>query len=106
MPRPKQSFGEQAARFSLYAPFAVLLIGLLTLGNRDQWGVGITIGVINILLLVAGLGLGIVALLSMRRFGRERILGRAIVGILLNGLAVGFIASALFPLLQNAGVRR
>src|SRR4051794_3611925 len=69
--RERQSFGEQAARFSLYVPPAVLVIGCITRGNADQPGVGMTIAWINLALIVAGFLLGVAALISMRIYGRQ-----------------------------------
>jgi hypothetical protein len=94
----RQSFGEQAARFSLYVAPVVLVLGCLTRRNRDENpDVGVVIAYINLALVVAGFVLGIVALVSMRRYGPQRILGRAIVGVLLNGLALAAFASFLIP---------
>jgi hypothetical protein len=101
----KQSFGEQAARFSLYAPFAVLIIGLLTAGNRNQPGVAMTMLVINIVVVFAGLGLGIAALILMSRYGRQRILGRAAVGVALNGLLVAVVVMALVPVVVTGRMK-
>jgi hypothetical protein len=105
MQETKQSLGEQAARFCLYAPFAVLVIGLLTLGNREQPGVNTAIFTINCLLIVAGFALGMFALLSMHRYGRQRILGRVIIGLLLNTIIIIVTLSTLFPLIRAGRMR-
>jgi len=94
----RQSFGEQAARFSLYAPFAVLIIGVLTAHNRNEPGVATAMLIISIILILAGLGLGVTALILMGRYGRRRILGRAVVGVGFNGLIAVVVVMALLPL--------
>ncbi|HZK79922.1 MAG TPA: hypothetical protein VFC46_02620 [Humisphaera sp.] len=48
-------------------------------------------------MIAAGLILGVVALFSMRRYGRERILGRAIGGLLFNGFILVAIIVILAP---------
>lgn len=101
----QQSFGEQAARFSLYAPFAVMGISTLSAGARHEAGVKIALFVISTVLLIAGLGLGIVALISTRRFGTDRILTRAILGVVLNGMAIVLLAVFLLPLLATGRVK-
>jgi hypothetical protein len=102
--KPKQSLGEQAARFSLYTPITVGLINCFTMGNRDQAGVATAILAINVCLILAGFGLGIYALLSMRRFGRQRILWRSIVGLTWNGLIIGILLT-LVPLMLVGQMR-
>src|SRR3954452_1975046 len=103
--RQEQSFGEQAARFSLYAPFTALVIGLLSNGSRGQPSVAITLFGINVLLVIAGLSLGVVALLSMRRYGRQRILGRAVVGVLFNGMIITALIALVLPLVLAGGIK-
>lgn len=105
MSESTNSFGEQAARFSLYAPFTVLLIGVITFGNRNQPGVAIAVAVINLLLIAAGFVFGIIALFSMRRFGRSRIMGRAVAGLLLNGLVIAACVSFTLPLIMFSRAR-
>lgn len=94
-----QTLGEQAARFSLYAPFVAFLIGAIGRGAGTEPGVGIALFSINMLLILAGFGLGIFALFSMRRYGRQYILGRAIGGLLLNGIVIVCLLAFVFPLL-------
>src|SRR3954470_15206074 len=92
----KPSFGEQAARFSLYVPLAVILVGCFSRSTTEP-GVAAALAWFNVALIVAGFLLGIVALLSIRKFGPERILRRAIFGILFNGLAIALLVSVLGP---------
>jgi hypothetical protein len=100
-----QSFGEQAARFSLYVPLAVIFIGCLTRGNSDQPGVAMAMFWINVLLIIGGFVLGIVALATVKRYGPERIVGRAIFGIIFNGLALAVLASVLLPMVKTGQMR-
>jgi len=97
MSRKRQSFGQQAARFSLYAPFVALAIGSFAMGNKDQPSVAISLGIINLALITSGLCLGIAALLSIRRYGRQGILMRAIVGVVLNTMVVVALLLVLLP---------
>src|SRR2546423_750075 len=80
----KESFGVQAARFSMYVPVAVVLIGCFSRGSGDQPSVVIAHFWLNVAPILAGFVLGIVALLSIRPFGTGGILGRAIVGVWLH----------------------
>jgi hypothetical protein len=93
-----QTLGEQAARFSLYAPFVVFLIAAIGRGSHEP-GVAIALVSINMLLILAGFVLGIFALVSIRRYGSQYILGRAIGGLLLNGMAITVILIFVLPLL-------
>jgi hypothetical protein len=94
-----QTLGEQAARFSLYAPFVAFLIGAIGRGAHTEPGVGIALFSINMLLILAGFALGIFALVSMRRYGRQYILGRAIGGLLLNGIVIAGLLTFMLPIL-------
>lgn len=84
VPDTKQSFGEQAARFSLYSPLVVLILGIVNITKADR-SVSIAIFAINLLLIISALILGVIALISMRRYGRKRILSRALDRRAVNG---------------------
>jgi hypothetical protein len=87
MSESRQSFGVQAARFSLFVPLTVVFIGVLTRINAaNAPSVGIAVAWINGGLIVLGFILGLVALISMRRFGPKGIFARAITGVVINGL--------------------
>ena len=96
--RPTNTFGEQAARFSVYVPVCVLLIGCFARSNSDP-NVSLILFWLNVSLILAGFVLGIIVLLSMKQYGTEGILGRAIAGILLNGLCIGLLIVVMLPLL-------
>jgi len=91
---PTTPFAEHAAKFSLYAPVAVFLVGCCMFGNKDR-GVGLALAGLSVLLITAGLCLGIFAVVSVKKYGPERILGRAISGIILNGIALAMIGGLL-----------
>ena len=99
MAETRESFGVQAARFSLLAPLTVVLIGVLTRLSLGQFPrVAIAIAWINGGLIVIGFLLAVAALISMRRFGPDRILIQGIVGGVINGaffvIFLGAIMSA------------
>lgn len=93
MVKPTQSFGEQAARISLYAPIMAIA---LALGTLIEPSFAITIAYVNAFLIVTGIVLGTVALVSILRRGR-RIPGRAIAGLVLNGVAILPIFAVAWP---------
>ena len=103
-PPGRQSFGEQAARFSLYAPLLIIVLGCLS-SRGDESGVGMAFAWINLGLMVAGFVLGLVALVSMRVYGRKGILVRAVVGVLVNGLFLASAVSILMPAMAAKRVR-
>lgn len=101
-----RSRGEQMARYSLYAPILGFVIGAVTRINQSQdRSVAIAILVINSLLVLSGFVFGIVALVSMRRFGRSGILVRSILGILFNGAVIALVAMTLIPLVSHGALR-
>ncbi|HEX8524048.1 MAG TPA: hypothetical protein VF669_17475 [Tepidisphaeraceae bacterium] len=103
----KQNFGQQAARFSLYVPLAVLMIGFFSSIGRDDKDASsrVALAWLNVGLITAGFLMGIVALVSMRRFGKSGILGRAVAGLLFNGLLVALVVSFLGPVMMTARVK-
>jgi hypothetical protein len=96
MSETRQSFGVQAARFSLFAPLAVILIGVTTRLSAAQIpSVAIAIAWINGGLIVLGFLLAIAALISMVRFGPEGILMQATIGLVLNGALLLVLLSVI-----------
>src|SRR4029079_2571363 len=102
---PATPFAEHAAKFSLYAPIAVFLLGCCMFGNKDR-GVGLALAGLSMLLVAAGLCMGIFALLSVRKYGPERLLGRAVGGIILNGIALAMIGGLLVMARSPAVIKR
>ena len=105
MGKSSEPFGEQAARFSLYTPLVVFLIGAAAFGNRDQHGVAMALASINIALILIGFVLAIVALSSMRRYGKQRILVRAVLGLIANGLLVAAMVPFMFSFVLSGHVK-
>ena len=90
---PKPNFGMQCAKASWIAPIIAVVLNLITLqGNpNDQHGGVLTrtiIGFASLVIYAIGLVLGIMALTSIRRYGRRGIVGPAIVGVSINGALV------------------
>jgi hypothetical protein len=105
-PGTRQSFGEQAARFSLYSPFVVLGVGICTFANQKYSGVGMVVAVTNMLLITAGFALGIAALVSMKWLGTRRILWRSVTGVVLNGLLLLVFLLAFRPWIARSSTEK
>jgi hypothetical protein len=99
-PPGKLSFPQQAARASWIAPCIALGLGVVSnsvLNNGHPRGSAentaqMVVGGVTVLMIVTGLVLGVIALFSVRRHGREKILTPAIVGVCINGVMVGLLA--------------
>ena len=97
----RPSFFHQAAKASWVAPLVALLLGFCTLDFRRQPGnkdAALAIGVVNVLLIVAGAGLAVAALFGVGKHGTAGILGPAILGLLING----FLVFSLFMLFNRS----
>lgn len=82
-PQPKaKSFSHQAARLSWVCP--VILFVLLMFSR--QIGAPVIIDLIGLVLILAGLISGIIALFGIPKQGSKGILASAIIGIIINGL--------------------
>jgi hypothetical protein len=80
----------QAAKAAWMAPLIAFLLGCCTVGaKRGAPSASLVISMIQLLLILAGVGLGIFALTGVGKHGSEGILAPAIVGLVLN---VGIIA--------------
>src|SRR5215469_5530113 len=84
-------FARFAATFSLLAPLgAVLTYFFLFAFLRSHGGTSMMVisifGLLALLLFIAGFVSGIIALASMKRCGREGVLGKATTGVCVNGL--------------------
>jgi hypothetical protein len=102
----KKPFAYQAAQVALWAPLIALFIGIganSALRNtsgassdsmtRIAW---IIVGGFNLLLLLLGLVMGIVALVGASRHKFKGIVGRAVAGIVISVLFLGAAASLPF----------
>ena len=97
----RPSFFHQAAKASWVAPLVALLLGFCTLDFRRQpenREAALVIGVVNVLLIVAGAGLAVAALFGVGKHGTAGILGPAIVGLVING----FLVFSLFMLFNRS----
>ena len=104
----RHPFALQAAKFSLYAPIAVVLLNIMMTGLRQnpQSGtesamraVNLSVGIISMTILLAGLILGIVALFGIKRHGPEKIMLRAIVGVSINVVLLSLFVLVLITAL-------
>jgi hypothetical protein len=93
-PRPSgNSFARQAASFSLWAPVVIFVLNLmLTAALGTQTGEGVRLGKlivggIDCFVIFCGVVLGVVAL-CVKEPGQKGVLGRALTGLVLNGLLV------------------
>jgi hypothetical protein len=97
------SFARQAALFSLLAPFVSIAINVVghqaVQGNRAGM---LVLGGACTLLILLGFILGIVALLGMKKHGRQGILGRAIAGVCINGVIIFLMLIAIPVFIQAA----
>jgi hypothetical protein len=89
-------FARQAATFSIAAPIVAIALNWFSReavrGNRiGMMIVGCTV----ILLILSGFVLGIVALVQMKKDGREGVLGKAIAGVCINGLLIALMLVAI-----------
>lgn len=86
---PSSSFPRQAAILSFAAPFfSIVLNAALHSQVSGNHLAMLALGLTSIAIIVGGFILGIVALISMRRYGREGVLGRALAGTCINGLLI------------------
>jgi acyl carrier protein len=92
----RRRFFEQAALFSVLAPFVVFLVGVFVQRHiRGHIPAMILIGVVQVGIVLAGLVLGIVALTRVGKTGRKGIFGRALAGTILNTVFL-FLMGVLF----------
>src|ERR1022692_3247527 len=86
---PTSSFPKQAATFSLFAPSVSFAISIFVQPQVNGIRIAmIILGLTSMLLIIAGLVLGIVALAATKRHGRAGIFGKALAGTCINGLRV------------------
>jgi uncharacterized membrane protein YeaQ/YmgE (transglycosylase-associated protein family) len=95
-------FARFAAVFSILAPlvaicsYVFLFEYLKSHGHTKIMVIGVVIGLFALALIILGLVLGIVALATTKQHERKGILGKALIGICLNGLLLAsFIAVPL-----------
>jgi len=84
----KPNLGMQAAKASWVAPITAVFLNIVSSGPYSTALQKTIIGFTSLGIYAIGLGLGIFALMQVRRYGREGIFGPAIAGVLINGLLV------------------
>ena len=86
---PVNSFPRQAALVSFIAPFASFGIGIFgqaaVQGNRMA---SLILGCTTTFIILAGFGLGIIALFKMKKYGRKGVFGWAVAGVCINGFFI------------------
>jgi ABC-type molybdate transport system permease subunit len=94
----KKPFAFQAAQASLMCPLMAVGVSIVVnvgLGNQPMPMVKMITGGLSVLLIVLGFVFGIVALVGMRRHGRQGIMGRAIAGVCINGLLIAVMVASI-----------
>lgn len=96
----KDPFALQAAKFSLYSPFIMFLLGCV-LRNvvGGQHVVATVISAIVVLTTLAAFVMGFVGVVLGTRLGRTGIIVRSIGGIFLNGVLISIWVVAIFAVL-------
>jgi hypothetical protein len=80
------SFARRAALFSFIAPFAAIANGIFFQpAVRDNRIAMLLLGLTSVLLIFSGLAMGLYGLASIRKHGRQGILGRAVLGTCICG---------------------
>jgi hypothetical protein len=101
---------QQAAKAGIAAPVIFFLfaaaVGSYGKEHADSQIVSQLLGVAGFFILVFGTGASIYALNATSRYGREGLLGRAITGILLNGVLIAFIVIGGITGFRNAAKNR
>jgi tetratricopeptide (TPR) repeat protein len=109
VPAPNR-FASFAVGFSLLTPL-IAIIGcvclfeyLRTHGHTNLTTISV-MAFAGVVVVIAGLGLGLVALAITRQHQRQRLLGKALAGICLNGLLLVLlvVVPLLLPLLMGTG---
>ncbi len=85
------NFGQHAARASYAAPLAALVLGIYAISTDSDGAIGPVIVGIGLLLILAGLVLGVAALAGTARWGREKVLAPAIVGLTIGSLMLALV---------------
>jgi uncharacterized membrane protein len=101
-PQPVSSFPKQAATFSLFAPLAAFVIGVIVSpqmhGNRMAM---LILGLVSTFLIIGGLILGIIALVATKRHGRAGIFRKALAGTIINGILVAFMVISIIGIMER-----
>ncbi|KAA0234345.1 MAG: hypothetical protein EDM74_12650 [Armatimonadetes bacterium] len=80
---------KRAALISTIAPISAMLIGLITRPLVQESKIGaLVLGLITASLIVAGFASAIIGLRGVKQHGRDKILVRSWVGLILNGILI------------------
>ncbi len=94
-PAPRTGFAHRAAKASWVSVAIVFVLGVFSEATQIA-AAKLLVELIALLLMLAGLALGIAALFGIRQHGTRGILGPAIVGIILNGLLIFIFTTNFF----------
>gem|GEM_PF-3766075 len=95
MSKEKQSFPQQAAKYSFWVPGAVFFVNMF-LGNADLGFGRIIIATVTLVLILSAFILSIYSLYSVKQYGSKGILVYAIGGLLINGLSLLLLFFGVF----------
>lgn len=101
----EKSFAVLAAKLSLAAPLTVFLIGILSKELENKLLTGV-LAYLNCSLIVSGFGLAIFALVRMKQHGSQNIAGKAIIGIVLNGLLLWGVTLGVLRGIEESRIAR
>jgi hypothetical protein len=92
-----KTFAHQAATASLLAPLLAILVSAASqaAGSQASRIAAVTVGLVSLLFIVAGLIMGIVGLCGIKQNGPRGILGKSVAGLLINGLLLTFFMVGL-----------
>ena len=105
---PGKSFARRAARFGLLASLLAILVsaaGALSVSNTRSSVIPIIAGSAGLLLVVAGLIMGILGLSGVRKHGPRGILGTGITAVAINGLLLILFFTGMVMELNNKILR-
>ena len=92
----KRSFSKQAAWFSVLAPLVNFIVNVsFRPETRGSWIGQMILGCTCALIILAAFVFGIVALVNTRKVGKEGIFGKALAGVIINGILIFFIAISI-----------
>jgi hypothetical protein len=97
---------HQAAKAAWVAPLIALLLGCLSSTTREaNPTMGLVIGIVNGLLIIAGFAMAIVAFFGVKRYGTGGIMAPAIVGLIINMIFIGAAGMFFFSVRRAVATR-
>jgi hypothetical protein len=106
IPDKGRASAVRAAKFSLWAfivviPLNIAVVSALTAAQVHGLLASLIQCLIITVVLVVGFWCGCSSLLATRRYGRPDIWGRALAGVIINGLLLAFFLYALYRGIQS-----